>query len=110
MRFETLRNNLRQKLVVGSEIDVCADTDYGAADEARFLQHEFYEVFIGQGVLFQTHLLEAGTAEIEHLRSRFSLEQIFYFISAERVLEEVPFVDFNPFLQEKLPRFATGAS
>lgn len=103
-------NDLHQNLVISSVINVFIDTDNGAADEARFFQHEFDEVFIGQGVLLQTHCLEAGTAEIEHIRSRLSLEQVFDFRAVERFLEEVAFVDFYPFLQEKLSRFSTRAS
>ena len=107
---EALRDDLRQSFAAGSEIDVFADTDNGTADEARFLQHEFYEVIIGQGILRQAHFFKAGTSEIEHLRCRLPLEQVFYFRAVERVLEEVAFVDFKPFLQEKLSRFATRAS
>ena len=107
---EALRDDLRQKFAAGSGIDVFTDTDNGAADKARFLQHELYEVIICQGVLLQAHFFKAGTSEIEHLRCRLPLEQVFYFRAVERVLEEVAFVDFKPFLQKKLSRFATRAS
>jgi hypothetical protein len=91
-------------------VDFVADAHHGAADEARLLDHERHEVTIGQAVFLHAQFLEARAAEAEGLGSGPSLEKRFDFRAAEGIFEEIPVVDLDLLLREKLPRFAAGGS
>ena len=100
----------RQQFAVGAEMNLLPHADDGAANKPRFLQHQLQEVVIGQRAFVDTRFLEAWAAEIEHLRGRPSMEQVFDFRTTEGVLEKIALIHLQLFLREELPRFSAGTS
>jgi hypothetical protein len=99
-----------KSLAVRSKIHIIADAHHGPANQPRLLDHEFYEFVIAERFSFHTAIFETGAAKIEHFGGRSALQQILDLGTAERILEKIAFFDFNPLLQEKLPRLPAGAS
>jgi len=86
------------------------DAHHGPADKSRLFQHQVDKLFIAQLVWFQAELFEARAPEVEHLRSRFPLEQLLYLGLVKGIFKEVPLAYFHILLRKKLLRLPAGIS
>jgi hypothetical protein len=91
-------------------MDFTVDPHDRTADQAGFFRHQFYQMLIGETVLFKRQFLETGTAETKHLIGLVSLQNHFNLLNRKRILKKIPFVENHLLLQEQLPCFPAGGS
>jgi hypothetical protein len=101
---------LFQDLAVSTEINFVIDTDHRTADEPGLIEHQVNQPVVAEVRRDQSQGFNAGTARVEHLAGRTSLEQFNYLLTAELVLEKIPVCEFDFFLRKKLFRFPAGIS
>jgi hypothetical protein len=84
---------------IGTKVDLAADADDRPPDESRLFQHQFDKFAVTEFFLVQPQLLEAGAPEIEHLGSRFSVQQSLYLGTAECIFEKITLAKFDILLR-----------
>ena len=99
-----------KKSAISSKIHFFAYPDNRPANQPGLFEHQFYKIVITELITLKTCLLEAGTSKIEHIGSRFPLQQLLDLGAAEGIFKEITLVYFSLFLQEELPCLPASVS